>query len=999
MKRVLSALLVICFVFAAFSTVTITANASLDTPDHTFFVKYVGAIDGEDYEGTKPVIDGIVADEKEWNPKDFKAWPKYEGGQVAMYYDEDNLYVAIKIANEEINTPFYPSYDWGGQDRFSFWIDPTDQGDAVGPVGEQYQGYFMEFYSQFAGANGVNGSALLDRNLGVDAQPLLVYHEYTCATNMDKPFADWVQSITPEKPEKVITFENDKPWGMKTPDGEWTLEYQIPLPLMGIMEDITVTDSDDFGDYITFSGWYQESKDSTKDNVVKDIYHIDNANLKHYYMAGNFRNSWNYARGYFSDARPGEKANNPNEKSTGSINPSGEAERTAEEADGAAKTSVKKAPLINGKLDDEAWDLSRMPMRSPSNEFDSYYDIQWDKDYLYIAVDTGDKTVTAPKAIDFDSLNSVTEPINPASYDFIRIDLDPTASRKSIDVADRAFSIYLPRAESGSEEYFIAMSGVNWGKAEFKKGLQNGDSGMKIKYSNAMDNKDSWKAEVAIPWSMFQREGYDELFPSTGKVEDFYGKDVAVSVGYSNSMSKKQIVEKEESTGENVTVTTSEEIVYIPVYNNQTNDIGVAYRYPFLRMVKDAGLYNKEIKDNAISFKVDKKFLEQNTHALVYNFDAVGYDKAEVEIPVESLNRQNYTSYYINMDNGIRVEIPSGLFTNNLLKGDKTVAKSDKVVFSIEKEKLAKEKDEFFYPEVSFKMTINGKTVVPQTPVKLTYPLDTTVATTEYDAFKLQVEDEAKQVYPLTNTKFVDRYAPVVDPETNTEVQQCIARSYVVKTVLSGNYKMAKNMTTAGDIEGWYKPFIEKVMKSGLLKGYDEGGIIFKPKQNISRAEVATLVMRLAQKSINVDAAGVEKFKDVQEDDWFNTMVYRAKALGYINGVGDGKFEPKNPITRGDFFTLLHRALVTMDLKFKDLNHLGFANEFDNTDFHLFKEGQRYSYAYSGAVFCYSNGIVGGSEEDDGQKWMRPERPITRGEIAKMVAVLLDDFIVPQANK
>ena len=1002
MKRLLSALLVICFVVAAFSTVTITASASLDTPDHTFFIKYIGELDGEEYEGVKPTIDGFIND-NEWKESDFKVWPKYEGGQIAMYYDEENVYIAVKLDNERIDVPFYPSYDWGGQDRLLFWIDPQDLSDAVGPVGEQYQGYFMEFYSQFAGSNGVNGSDLLERNLGADAQPQLNYYDYSCATNMDKQFADWVAELTPELPEEVITFEADgRPWGMETPNGEWTLEYQIPLGLMGIMEDPTVTDAEEFGDYITFSGWYQESGASTKDNVVNDIYHIDNVNVKQYYLAGNFRNSWNFARGYFSHARPGEKADNPNEKALGDINPSGEAERTAEEADGTAKEAVASAPRIDGKLDDSAWDLKKMALTSVSNEFDSYYDIQWDANYLYIAVDTGDTSVTTPEAIDFDSLNSTTNPINPASYDFVRLDVDPSASRKSIDVADRAFSIYLPRAAAGEEEYYIAMSGVNWGAADFKRGLQNGaDSGMKVKYTNAMSDTESWKAEIAIPWTMFSRSAYEDLLPTTGNKADFYGKNVAVSVGYSNTMSSTGIIEEEIVSGEEIIYVTSEGTTYYPVYNNQTTDIGVAFKYPFLRMVEDAGEYSKTVTDKTVSYKADTKYLEQNTYALIYNFDGTGYDKAEVEIPVTSLNRQNYTSYYINMDDGIRVEIPSGLVTNNLIKEDKDVSKTDKVVFTVSKTSAPEGTEEFYYPEVTFTMKVNGKTVNPETPVKITYPLDIEVPTTEYEAYKLQLKDEEGEIYPLSNVKFTDRYGITVNPETNTETEKCIERSYVVKTTLSGVYSMVENMKTAGDIEGWYKPFVEKVMKTGLMKGYDEGGIIFKPTQNISRAEVATLVMRITQKSVNIDEENLEKFSDVGENDWYKTMVYRAKTLGYVSGTGNGKFEPMTPITRGDFFTLIERALTKMDIKFNELDHAGFSQTFRDTDYNMFSEsmGGRYSYAYAGAVFCYSNGLATGSTEPDGKTYMRPERPITRGEISKLVAVLMDDFIVPQANK
>ena len=1001
MKRIFSAILVVCMIFSAMASMSVHVFAAdTSSPRNIFYAKYIGELDGEEYEGQKPTIDGII-NADEWVESDFQGWPKDDNHKIAFYYDETDLYVGVKIKNEEINIPWYPNYWWVATERFELWIDPYDE--AMTP--DDGAKYFLNFCTQYAegkpGGNGSYGTYLFEtQNVGVEVPPLLNYYSYESVSNMDTIFNNWIAELTPEKPEDYITYEGDKPWGMETPNGEWTFEYKIPFGIMNILsveDDIQVTDTEEYGTYITFSGWYVESGKSVKENVINNIYKQDEVNVINTMVSGNMRNSWNFAATYFSHARPGQKPDNPDSKSLGDINPSGEAERTAEEADGAAKEAVAAAPRIDGKLDDNAWDLKKMVSTNPSNEFDSYYDIQWDANYLYIAVDTGDTSVTTPEAIDFENLNKIE---NPASYDFVRLDIDPTSSRQSIDVADRAFSIYLPRAAAGEEEYAIAMSGVNWGTADFKKGLvYNAD--MKVKYTNALTEGESWKAEIAIPWSMFDKEE-DKLFPDSGNKADFYGKDVEVFVAYSNSYGKTEIVEKEVVSGEEIVYVTAEETTYTALYNSSVDGaVGMPYRYPFLRMVEDAGEYSKTVTDKTVSYKADTKYLEQNTYALIYNFDGTGYDKAEVEIPVTSLNRQNYTSYYINMDDGIRVEIPSGLVTNNLIKEDKDVSKTDKVVFTVSKTSAPEGTEEFYYPEVTFTMKVNGKTVNPETPVKITYPLDIEVPTTEYEAYKLQLKDEEGEIYPLSNVKFTDRYGITVNPETNTETEKCIERSYVVKTTLSGVYSMVENMKTAGDIEGWYKPFVEKVMKTGLMKGYDEGGIIFKPTQNISRAEVATLVMRITQKSVNIDEENLEKFSDVGENDWYKTMVYRAKTLGYVSGTGNGKFEPMTPITRGDFFTLIERALTKMDIKFNELDHAGFSQTFRDTDYNMFSEsmGGRYSYAYAGAVFCYSNGLATGSTEPDGKTYMRPERPITRGEISKLVAVLMDDFIVPQANK
>ena len=49
-------------------------------------------------------------------------------------------------------------------------------------------------------------------------------------------------------------------------------------------------------------------------------------------------------------------------------------------------------------------------------------------------------------------------------------------------------------------------------------------------------------------------------------------------------------------------------------------------------------------------------------------------------------------------------------------------------------------------------------------------------------------------------------------------------------------------------------------------------------------------------------------FQDVASDDWFYDAVEYVYASGLLNGVGEGRFAPHMPVTRGMMVTILHRA-------------------------------------------------------------------------------------------
>lgn len=101
-----------------------------------------------------------------------------------------------------------------------------------------------------------------------------------------------------------------------------------------------------------------------------------------------------------------------------------------------------------------------------------------------------------------------------------------------------------------------------------------------------------------------------------------------------------------------------------------------------------------------------------------------------------------------------------------------------------------------------------------------------------------------------------------------------------------------------------------------------EDGYVF-PNENITRAETAEIIYRLLKDEVKNNAkTDTNVFKDVNDNDWFNTSVSVLANLGFVNGREVDAFEPDESITRAEFTTItarLSKASYTGDDLFPDI--------------------------------------------------------------------------------
>jgi hypothetical protein len=105
----------------------------------------------------------------------------------------------------------------------------------------------------------------------------------------------------------------------------------------------------------------------------------------------------------------------------------------------------------------------------------------------------------------------------------------------------------------------------------------------------------------------------------------------------------------------------------------------------------------------------------------------------------------------------------------------------------------------------------------------------------------------------------------------------------------------------------WHSAYVKWASEKGVVKGVGENS--FAPDASITREEMAVMLHRYAQfASVTLKSDTVSPFADAGEiSSWATDAVNAMARAGIINGVGEGRFAPKNTATRAEVATLLSR--------------------------------------------------------------------------------------------
>ncbi|WP_339171211.1 S-layer homology domain-containing protein [Solibacillus sp. FSL R5-0691] len=161
----------------------------------------------------------------------------------------------------------------------------------------------------------------------------------------------------------------------------------------------------------------------------------------------------------------------------------------------------------------------------------------------------------------------------------------------------------------------------------------------------------------------------------------------------------------------------------------------------------------------------------------------------------------------------------------------------------------------------------------------------------------------------------------------------------------------------------YFAEAVYDLAERNILGGYPDG--TFKPGNSITRGQAAAIIAKM----VKLDTANVKdpKFKDVSTANGYYKAIAALAEQGIINGYGDGRYGPNDPIKRGQMASILVKAF---DLPRYDYN----SNEI------LFKDVNYTSHGLN-IFIIYKLGITTGTTPNT----FSPNAFITRGQAAKML--------------
>lgn len=168
----------------------------------------------------------------------------------------------------------------------------------------------------------------------------------------------------------------------------------------------------------------------------------------------------------------------------------------------------------------------------------------------------------------------------------------------------------------------------------------------------------------------------------------------------------------------------------------------------------------------------------------------------------------------------------------------------------------------------------------------------------------------------------------------------------------------------------WYYQFVDYVTSKGYFNGVAEK--TFAPADNMTRAMFVTVLFRFdGAKGDRSQSA----FTDVAPGEWYTDAINWAAANRIVDGVGDGKFAPNDPITRAQMCTMIERYLALYKKAWKvTLPETGSVSV-------MVDENAIPAYALAAVKQCQRHGLVNGYEDGT----FRPNELSTRAQVAAVI--------------
>lgn len=125
----------------------------------------------------------------------------------------------------------------------------------------------------------------------------------------------------------------------------------------------------------------------------------------------------------------------------------------------------------------------------------------------------------------------------------------------------------------------------------------------------------------------------------------------------------------------------------------------------------------------------------------------------------------------------------------------------------------------------------------------------------------------------------------------------------------------------------WFYADVMSAVECGLMKGITDTE--FQPKGNMTRAQVVTILARLAirkEKLTEEELARYDResqFSDIKKGKWYTKEVNWAADKSLVNGYEDGTFKPDNSVTRQELAKLIMGLVNYLEVEIPDASGTG----------------------------------------------------------------------------
>lgn len=239
---------------------------------------------------------------------------------------------------------------------------------------------------------------------------------------------------------------------------------------------------------------------------------------------------------------------------------------------------------------------------------------------------------------------------------------------------------------------------------------------------------------------------------------------------------------------------------------------------------------------------------------------------------------------------------------------------------------------------------------------------------TKTDSEEIVVSDsEGKKANVAIDTQVLVDYVQMAsDIFTSGATQENRAR--IEAAIANGKYVLVMSDRKNSDIEDAINKIKSAVgyLRPSVMEGYWDK--TFKPKKEMTRAEVAQVLSRIYLKSN--PTGNYSSFKDIDQSAWYADAIGFMEEKGFMKGYQDGTFKPEKSITRAEFASVISN----------------FYPGFTNNESFSYEDVSSKHWAKDSINYVSSKGYMTGRSST----YFAAEYPITRAECAKVINKLLN---------